>query len=237
MGRRRLAQGFAADPLGRGLLSTALVHRRAGAAAVSFSRGSRHLFRRGQDAVARLVHPLRDVGDDGASLHHVQCRRRQGRPRGLRRAFHQVDVLAVARRDAGAACTREAAALAVRTAIHRRLRHHVRRSARPCGALRDRAGRAVAQHAGSSIRLRRGLRHGILSQPRPEPVSGAEVRRLWRRGRDHAGARLRDRAVVRHRAAQARPARPGVRQEADAAAATVAVTPPSSRHPSTNSRR
>ena len=66
-----------------------------------------------------VVHPLRDVGDDGASLRRIQRARRQGAAVGLCRARDQLDVLAVAGGDHRAARARQAAALALWTAIRR----------------------------------------------------------------------------------------------------------------------
>ena len=59
----------------------------------------------------------------------------------------------------------QAAAVAVRAAIRGRLRHHVHRRYRPRGALRDRPGRAAAQHARPPAHLRAGLCAGLRDEP------------------------------------------------------------------------
>ena len=84
------------------------------------------------------------------------------RPLGLCRACDPVDVLALARGNAGAARPRQAVALAVRAAIHGRLRHHVHPRHRPGGARGDRPGRAAPQHARPSAYLRAGLCAGFV---------------------------------------------------------------------------
>ena len=188
----RLARGLAADPAGRELLSAAVLHRRAGAAAIPLLRRGRRLFRRGEDAGAGVLHSLRDVGDDGASLRRISRARRQGAAVGLCRACDQVDVLAVARRDHRAAGARQAAAVAVRAAIRRRLRHHVHRRHRPRGALGDRPGRAAAQHARPPAHLRAGLCAGVRHEPGAVP-------RCWCRASAATAPRPRPRSRWRSR--------------------------------------
>ena len=102
-----------------------VLHRRAGAAAVPLLRRSRRLFRRREDAGAGLLHSLCDGGNDRASLCRISRAGRQGAAVGLCGACDPVDVLAVAGRDHPAAGAGQAAAVAVRTAIRGRLRHHV----------------------------------------------------------------------------------------------------------------
>ena len=106
-----------------------------------------------------------------------------------------------------------AAVVAVRPAIRLRLRHHVRRRHRPRGALRHRPGRAPAQHARPSAHLRAGLCARLCHERRALRGAGAAVRRPRRRGGNLDLALLRDRAAVLDRAATARPARAGVREE------------------------
>ena len=83
-----------------------------------------------------------------------------------------------------AARVRQAAAVAVRAAIRRRLRHHVRRRHRACGALGDRPGRAAAQHARPSAHLRARLCARLRDECRAVRHAGAALRRPRRRRRD-----------------------------------------------------
>ena len=106
----------------------------------------------------------------------------------------------------------QAAVVAVRTAIRRRLRHHVHRRHRARGALGDRPGRAAAQHARPPAYLRAGLCAGLCHERGALRRAGAALRRPWRRRRDLDLAGVRDRAAVLDRAAAARPARAGVRE-------------------------
>ena len=106
---------------------------------------------------------------------------------GLCRARDPVDVLAVARRHHPAAGAGQAAAVAVRAAIRGRLRHHVHRRDRPRGALRDRPGRAAAQHARPSAHLRAGLCAGLRHERRA-------VRRCWCRASAAMAPRPRPRS-------------------------------------------
>ena len=108
----------------------------------------------------------------------------------------------------------QAAAVAVRTAIRERLRHHVHRRHRPRGALRDRPGGTAAQHARPSAYLRAGLCAGLCHERGALPGAGAELRRPRRGGRDLDLAGVRNRAAVLDRAAAARAARAGVREDA-----------------------
>ncbi len=78
----------------------------------------------------------------------------------------------------------QAAIVAVRTAIRGRLRHHVRRGHRACGAIRDRPGRAAAQHARPPAYLRAGLCAGLRHERRALHCAGAALRRPRRRGGD-----------------------------------------------------
>src|SRR6478609_3885173 len=116
-----MAGGLAADPAGRTLLSTVVLPRRAGAAAIPLVGGSRRLFRRGEDAGAGVLYPLRDVRNNSASFCRIQRARRQGPPLGLCGACDPMDILAVARRYHRVAGAGQAAAVAVRAAIRDRL--------------------------------------------------------------------------------------------------------------------
>ena len=118
---QKLACDLAADPAGRRLLPAAELRRHSGAAGVSSVRRRRHLPRHRQDAGAGVVHPLRDGGDHRAPLQRIPCGRRSRAAVGLSRARDQMDVLAVAGGDRAAARLRQAAAVAVRPAIHLRL--------------------------------------------------------------------------------------------------------------------
>ena len=86
----------------------------------------------------------------------------------------------------------QAAAVAVRAAIRRRLRHHVHRRDRPRGALGDRPGRAAAQHARPPAYLRAGLCAGLRDEPRA-------VRRCWCRASAATARRPRPRSRWRSR--------------------------------------
>ncbi len=207
-----MARGLAADPDGRGILPAAVLYRRAGAAAVSLLRRGRPVFRRGEDAGAGVLYSLFDGGDHRAPVCRISCQRRQGAAVGLCGACDQLDVLAVIGRDHRAAGAGQAAVVAVRTAIRRRLRHHVRCGGRPCGALRDRSGRTAAQHARPSAYLRHGLCPGLCHERGALRDAGAAIRRLWCCGRDLDLAGVRDHPVVLDRAAAPRPARARVRQ-------------------------
>ncbi len=79
---------------------------------------------------------------------------------------------------------RQAAIVAVRTAIRDRLRHHVRRRDRPGRPLGDRPGRAATEHARPSAHLRAGLCAGVCHERRALRGAGAPIRRPRRCGRN-----------------------------------------------------
>ncbi len=80
--------------------------------------------------------------------------------------------------------------------------------------VRDRPGRAAAQHARPSAHLRAGLRAGVRHERSALHRAGAAFRRSRRGSRDLDLAGIRDRAAVLDRAAAARAARAGVREVA-----------------------
>src|SRR6266404_4520256 len=178
-----MACDLAADPDGRGLLSLIVLHRRAGAAAISLFRGGRRLFRGSEDVGAGVLHSLRDVGDDGASLRRVSRVGRQGEIVGY-------------------------VAHAIKWTFWPSLAATVL-----LFAFGNRPGRAAAQHARPSTHLRTGLRARLRHERGALCSAGAALRRPRRRGRDLDLAGVRDRAVVLDRAPPARPARAGVREE------------------------
>ena len=113
-------------------------------------------------------------------------------PVGVPGPGDQVDILAVAGGDRGAAAVRAADPRPVRRAIHRRLSPHVHPGRRPPGARRDRSDRAAAQHAGRAAPLRPGLCRRLRAQSRTllRPHSAVRRGRCRALDRDRADHRI-----------------------------------------------
>ena len=184
----RLARGLAADPDGRGLLPAAVLHRRAGAAAIPLVGRGRHLFRRREDAGAGLLHSLRDVGDDRASLLPNITRsatRRGSRPMSRTRSSGRSG----RRWPRPSCCWRWASRCCGCSARNSWSATSIMFIAadRPRGARGDRPGRAAAQHARPPAHLRAGLCAGLRDEPRA-------VRRCWCRASAAMAPRPRPRS-------------------------------------------
>ncbi len=118
----------------------------------------------------------------------------------------------------------QATAMAVRSTVHGRLWHYVRRGHRPDRALRHRPRRASAQHVRQSEHVRSSVRVGLPDEPGAVRGARASLRRLWCRRRNVDRTGVRDGAFVLDHQAPSRVSRfsPSARR-----ADYSAVQPPS----------